>query len=162
MTVLIVWCECAVFAGDCPISEANKPCLAETCKWCTCTNGRPAPALSDDSALVCATDGEEDCRACDAGFAGVDCSSRACLNGCSGHGVCEQPAPGDAALLGSCRCQQGWTGPDCSAASAAGAASPLALAAGSIEVETEVEPTGFLQMDGSLSCGKFGGGAFSS
>ena len=67
LAVLIVWCECAVF-HDSGIDEANKPCLAETCKWCTCTGGRPAPALGDDSALVCPTDGGEDCRACDAGF----------------------------------------------------------------------------------------------
>ena len=67
LAVSIVWCECAVFY-DSGIDEANKPCLAETCNWCTCTDGRPAPALGDDSALVCSTDGEEDCRACDAGF----------------------------------------------------------------------------------------------
>ena len=134
---------------------------------CACDEGWSGPWCQwAECALPCGEHGwcDEGVCACDAGFAGVDCSSRACLNACSGHGVCEQPAPGDAALLGSCRCQQGWTGPDCSAASAAGAASPLALAAGSIEVETEVEPTGFLQMDGSLSCGKlkFGGRVFSS
>ena len=51
-----------------------------------------------------------------------------------------------------CRCEPGWAGPDCSAAS------PLALAAGSIEAE--VQPTEFLEMDGStFSCGKFRGGA---
>ena len=67
LAFLIVWCECAVFALGCPIAEANKPCLAGNCKWCTCTSGRPAPALGDDADLVCATNGAEDCDACDAG-----------------------------------------------------------------------------------------------
>ena len=84
-----MWCECVVFKGrdyqGQGITEANKPCPAdndrtsawysdedpacEQMNWCTCTNGRPAPAQADDAALVCATDGAEDCRVCDAGFA---------------------------------------------------------------------------------------------
>ena len=57
----------SVVFHDSGIDEANKPCLAETCNWCTCTGGRPAPALGDDADLVCATNGAEDCDACDAG-----------------------------------------------------------------------------------------------
>ena len=122
---------------------------------CACDEGWSGPWCQwAECALPCGEHGwcDEGVCACDAGFAGVDCSSRACLNGCSGHGVCEQPGPGEFALLGSCRCEPGWAGPDCSAAS------PLALAAGSIEAE--VQPTEFLEMDGStFSCGKFRGGA---
>ena len=105
-------------------SAPNGVCITEGTTYPYCQCSKRAVGTSEFTGPACAID--PNCNGagvfkfgkciCDPGAGGVNCDQKVtCTDNCNGRGKCRGSQPSDETkAIGTCECDDGWTGPTCS------------------------------------------------